>query len=75
MDLRLLVFRDPQALPRDWGMKWGQDGNGYIHPTPVGSLSFREGARVQSFHDGYLFCASPSDQVRQPAVRNTFSRW
>jgi DNA (cytosine-5)-methyltransferase 1 len=39
-----------------------KDGNGYIHPTQVRSLSFREAARVQSFHDGYVFCGSPSDQ-------------
>jgi DNA (cytosine-5)-methyltransferase 1 len=39
-----------------------KDGNGYIHPTQVRSISFREGARLQSFHDGYLFCGSPSDQ-------------
>jgi DNA (cytosine-5)-methyltransferase 1 len=39
-----------------------KDGNGYIHPHQVRSLSIREGARVQSFHDGYAFCGSPSDQ-------------
>lgn len=39
-----------------------KDGNGYIHPTQVRSITFREGARVQSFHDGYVFCGSPSDQ-------------
>jgi DNA (cytosine-5)-methyltransferase 1 len=39
-----------------------KDGNGYIHPTQVRSISLREGARVQSFHDGYIFCGSPSDQ-------------
>jgi DNA (cytosine-5)-methyltransferase 1 len=39
-----------------------KDGNGYIHPTQVRSLSLREGARVQSFHDGYVFCGSPSEQ-------------
>jgi DNA (cytosine-5)-methyltransferase 1 len=39
-----------------------KDGNGYIHPSQVRSLSFREAARVQSFHDGYVFCGSPSDQ-------------
>ena len=39
-----------------------KDGNGYIHPTQVRSISLREAARVQSFHDGYIFCGSPSDQ-------------
>lgn len=39
-----------------------KDGNGYIHPSQVRSLSLREAARVQSFHDGYAFCGSPSDQ-------------
>jgi len=39
-----------------------KDGNGYVHPTQVRSISLREGARVQSFHDGYVFCGSPSDQ-------------
>jgi DNA-cytosine methyltransferase len=39
-----------------------KDGNGYIHPTQVRSLSFREAARVQSFHDDFVFCGSPSDQ-------------
>ena len=39
-----------------------KDGNGYVHPSQVRSLSLREAARVQSFHDGYAFCGSPSDQ-------------
>lgn len=39
-----------------------KDGNGYIHPTQVRSISFREAARAQSFHDRYAFCGSPSDQ-------------
>jgi DNA (cytosine-5)-methyltransferase 1 len=39
-----------------------KDGNGYIHPSQVRSLSLREAARVQSFHDGFVFCGSPSDQ-------------
>jgi site-specific DNA-cytosine methylase len=37
-------------------------GNGYIHPTQVRSISVREAAWLQSFHDGYTFCGSPSDQ-------------
>lgn len=39
-----------------------KDGNGYVHPTQHRSISFREAARAQSFHDGFAFCGSPSDQ-------------
>jgi DNA (cytosine-5)-methyltransferase 1 len=39
-----------------------KDGNGYIHPTQVRSITLREAARLQSFHDRYIFCGSPSDQ-------------
>jgi DNA (cytosine-5)-methyltransferase 1 len=39
-----------------------KDGNGYIHPVQVRSITLREAARLQSFHDGYAFCGSPSDQ-------------
>lgn len=39
-----------------------KDGNGYIHPHQVRSISFREAARLQSFHDEYVFCGSPTDQ-------------
>jgi|GEM_PF-43802 len=39
-----------------------KDGNGYIHPSQVRSISFREAARVQSFRDDYVFCGSASDQ-------------
>jgi DNA (cytosine-5)-methyltransferase 1 len=39
-----------------------KDGNGYVHPSQVRSISIREAARLQSFHDGYAFCGSPSDQ-------------
>lgn len=39
-----------------------KDGNGYVHPEQPRSISFREAARVQSFHDGFAFCGSPSDQ-------------
>src|SRR5262249_11772210 len=31
-------------------------------PTQVRSITLREAARLQSFHDGYVFCGSPSDQ-------------
>jgi DNA (cytosine-5)-methyltransferase 1 len=39
-----------------------KDGNGYIHPHQVRSISIREAARLQSFPDKYIFCGSPSDQ-------------
>lgn len=42
-----------------------KDGNSYIHPTQVRSISVREAARVQSFHDRYAFCGAPTDQWKQ----------
>jgi DNA (cytosine-5)-methyltransferase 1 len=39
-----------------------KDGNGYIHPREVRSISVREAARLQSFRDDYVFCGSPTDQ-------------
>jgi len=39
-----------------------KDGNGYIHPVQTRSITPREAARLQSFHDRYVFCGSPSDQ-------------
>jgi DNA (cytosine-5)-methyltransferase 1 len=39
-----------------------KDGNGYIHPSQVRSISLREAARIQSFRDDYVFCGSGSDQ-------------
>jgi DNA (cytosine-5)-methyltransferase 1 len=42
-----------------------KDGNGYVHPKQVRSLSIREAARLQSFRDDYVFCGSPSDQWTQ----------
>ena len=61
-----------------------KDGNGYVHPTQPRSITAREGARVQSFHDRYIFCGAPSDQWRQlgnavppvlsEAIAKTFKR-
>lgn len=57
-----------------------KDGNAYIHPTQVRSISVRECARLQSFHDGYAFCGSPSDQWVQignavpPALAEVIAR-
>jgi DNA (cytosine-5)-methyltransferase 1 len=42
-----------------------RDGNGYIHPSQVRSITVREAARLQSFDDDYIFCGSPSDQWTQ----------
>jgi DNA (cytosine-5)-methyltransferase 1 len=39
-----------------------KDGNGYVHPYQDRSITVREAARLQSFHDGYVFCGAPSDQ-------------
>jgi DNA (cytosine-5)-methyltransferase 1 len=39
-----------------------KDGNGYVHPFQHRSITVREAARLQSFHDGYVFCGAPSDQ-------------
>jgi DNA (cytosine-5)-methyltransferase 1 len=61
-----------------------KDGNGYIHPREVRSLTIREAARIQSFQDEYVFCGSPSDQwaqignavppVMSEAIAKTFLR-
>ena len=61
-----------------------KDGNGYVHPTQPRSITAREAARVQSFHDRYIFCGTPSDQWRQlgnavppvlsEAIARTFKR-
>jgi DNA (cytosine-5)-methyltransferase 1 len=42
-----------------------KDGNSFIHPTQVRSLSVREAARLQSFSDEYIFTGSRGDQFQQ----------
>jgi DNA (cytosine-5)-methyltransferase 1 len=43
----------------------GNDGNGYIHPNQTRSITRREGARVQTFPDDFVFCGSQQSQWRQ----------
>jgi DNA (cytosine-5)-methyltransferase 1 len=39
-----------------------KDGNSYVHPNQTRSITPREGARLQSFPDDFVFCGSQSDQ-------------
>lgn len=39
-----------------------KDGNGYIHPEQIRSITVREAARLQSFDDDFVFCGAPRDQ-------------
>ena len=65
------VFDDKYArLRRDLPCKTivahlAKDGNGFIHPTQVRSLTQREAARIQTFDDEFVFTGSPSDQWKQ----------
>ena len=43
----------------------GQDGNGFIHPSQVRTITPRECARLQSFPDSYIFCGPASSQWKQ----------
>lgn len=42
-----------------------RDGNGYIHPEQIRSLTPREAARLQGFPDHFVFCGSRSSQFIQ----------
>src|SRR5947209_3273662 len=42
-----------------------KDGNGYIHPSQVRSITIREAARLQSFSDEFVLCGAPTDQWTQ----------
>jgi DNA (cytosine-5)-methyltransferase 1 len=43
----------------------GMDGYMYIHPTKDRTLSVREAARIQSFHDSYVFVGNMREQYIQ----------
>jgi DNA (cytosine-5)-methyltransferase 1 len=42
-----------------------KDGNSYVHPAQTRSITPREGARLQSFPDDFVFCGAPSEQWTQ----------
>jgi DNA (cytosine-5)-methyltransferase 1 len=68
MRYRRDVFDDKYyKLKPDWPSKTivahlAKDGNGYVHPHQNRSITVREAARLQSFHDRYIFCGAPTDQ-------------
>jgi DNA (cytosine-5)-methyltransferase 1 len=68
MRYRRDVFDDKYyKLRPDWPSKTivahlAKDGNGYVHPGQNRSITVREAARLQSFHDRYVFCGAPTDQ-------------
>ncbi len=43
----------------------GMDGYMYIHPTENRTLSVREAARIQGFHDSFIFFGNMREQYRE----------
>jgi DNA (cytosine-5)-methyltransferase 1 len=69
-------YRDDNFPDKYYRLRWegpsktivshlGRDGNSFIHPRELRSLSVREAARIQSFPDDYIFCGSRKSQFVQ----------
>ncbi len=55
----------PDAPSRTIVAHLNKDGNGYIHPYQVRSITPREAMRIQGFDDRYMICGSASKQYVQ----------
>lgn len=56
---------DPNEPSRTIVAHLNKDGNGYIHPYQVRSITPREAMRIQGFDDDYCFCGSMGSQFVQ----------